>query len=229
LIVDDESSLCEIFAAWLTNAGCPDVDTASNGEEALHLFSTRSFSLLISDLRMPKMDGVTLVRKLAVSGVQIPSIIFVSGFGDVDQREMYGLGVEAFLEKPLRRQQFVADVKAALSDRSELWVVPFDLDPEQKLGAPIERVDHVAAAGKCHLGRGGFSSPFTGSINIGRTSFDCFFPGFTLHVTGQGYVRWISKEEGSVGVEFAYLDEASRSWVLRELDVIHPTSFIPSL
>jgi hypothetical protein len=48
-------------------------------------------------------------------------------------------------------------------------------------------------------------------------------------MVGGGYVRWRSRTDEQVGVEFAFLDESCRSWVLEDITAANPPSFIPSL
>ena len=103
LLVDDEPELREILARWLTLAGCGHVRTAAGGEAALEILREAPIDLLITDIRMPGMDGLTLVQRLFESGGVVPGIVFISGFGEIDERRMYGFGVEAFLTKPLGR------------------------------------------------------------------------------------------------------------------------------
>jgi CheY-like chemotaxis protein len=118
LVVDDEPELREIFSRWLFLSGCRSVSTATDGAEALALMNIDSFDLLITDVRMPVVDGITLVRQLSVTPGPIPTIIMVSGFSHIDEREMYATGVEAFLPKPLDRDDLIAAVIKALSKRS---------------------------------------------------------------------------------------------------------------
>src|ERR1700679_3890367 len=105
LVVDDEISLREMFAKWLRASGCADVRVAADGEEALAAIQLAPVDVLITDVPMPVMDGVTLVRRLVEMGERVACIIFVSAFSDIDPREMYDLGVEAFLAKPFRLEE----------------------------------------------------------------------------------------------------------------------------
>jgi CheY-like chemotaxis protein len=76
LVVDDEPILLELFEKWLRKIGCGKVFTAANGKAALSLLQLESFDLLVSDVRMPAMDGITLVRCLSEVGKTLPGIIF---------------------------------------------------------------------------------------------------------------------------------------------------------
>lgn len=187
---------------------------------------------------MPVMDGVSLVRRLHQLGVDIPSIIFVSGFSDVDEREMYHLGVEAFLAKPLRREDLLAYIEKSIADRSALWLDPLEPPPRQTID--IEAValgcsHHLGPFGLDHLclGRGGFRAKTTAPLSLGKVAFSCRVPGDSPGETprvlaGQGYVRWFARAEGTAGIEFAFLDPSCRNWVVEKIASIRPHSFIPS-
>jgi CheY-like chemotaxis protein len=221
LVADDESALREIFAKWLGTIGCGRVETAEDGAAALAMLEAGDFDLLISDVRMPRMDGITLVRRLAELGRTVPSIIFVSGFGDVDEREMYGQGVEAFLSKPLRMEELVGAIRRALAERSALWRVATEPPPRQAMELEL------SAGAAVRFGRGGFSVGYDPPLSLGKVSFRCS-EGGRVWLSGQGLVRWRSKPEGRVGVEFTYLEEESRARVLEAMEAEHPRCFIPA-
>ena len=209
-------------------AGCQKVYTAKDGEGALATIKDRHNDLLVTDVRMPGMDGITLVRNLAELGTSIPSIVFVSGFGDVDAREMFGLGVEAFLAKPLPRGQLVQVAEMALAEPSTLWLTPMDSPPRQSLDITVEKIGETEED-SIRLGRGGFSARYSGPSALGKVAFKCHFSSDQREMTGEGYVRWRSKNHDKVGIEFSFLDPNCRSWVLEEIAANNPRSFIPSL
>jgi len=236
LVVDDEPALREIFTQWLALAGCPHITTAADGEEALALLKANSYDLLITDVRMPKMDGISLIRQLGQAEGSIPSIIFVSGFGDVDEREMYGLGVEAFLAKPLHRAELVNIMEKALADRTALWLTPMTPPPRQSVVINTAGFDcrpettQTEAMEKSYLclGHGGFSASYSGPLSVGKVAFCCNFPQAQhRQLSGQGIVRWYSRAEQAVGIEFLFIDPSCRSWLLQELAATNPRSFIP--
>jgi CheY-like chemotaxis protein len=227
LLVDDEPDLLEIFGCWLdSNSG--RLFQASNGEEALAVLRTTPIDLLVSDVRMPVMDGIALVRRLAELNRPIPSVVFISGFGDIDQREMYSLGVEAFLQKPVSREDFIGVLKKAVAERSSLWLEPVVATSRQSLVLHVEGVGETASANSIHLGRGGFSGHTEESLILGKVSFQCQFGSGQSEMSGQGIVRWYSRADQAVGIEFSFLDPPCRSWVLQEIAASRPRSFIPN-
>jgi CheY-like chemotaxis protein len=232
LVVDDEPALRDIFARWLKSVGCVDVRTAVDGVDALGVLDEHPVDLLITDVRMPRMDGVALVRRLGELSQTIPSIIFVSGFGDVDEREMYGLGVEAFLAKPLRLEELVAVIERALSEREALWQRPMEPPPRQTMEVAVCGVVVGPGGGEeesvLRLGRGGFSVRYPAPLSLGKVAFSCSCAEIGEAVTGQGFVRWRSRLDQRMGIEFTYLEEPSRSLVLTKLEEAHPRCFIPA-
>lgn len=176
---------------------------------------------------MPTMDGVSLVRHLAEIENVIPSILIVSGFGDLDKREMYSLGVEDFLAKPLDQEEYLAAVGKALRERSELWTESLRFAPRQSLLVNVGEIGQAAGDDSFQLGRGGFSTHYEGAITLASVAFRCTFGENDREIAGQGHVRWQSKTNQTIGVEFAFLEEPSRSWLIDNRIAANARSFIP--
>jgi two-component system KDP operon response regulator KdpE len=123
LIADDETGLLRIFRMWFEREGCR-VLTAENGREALQLATDNHVDVLVSDIRMPVLDGIELAKRLNATGTYLPKIIFVSGFTDLSEREAYALGAQAMLAKPIRRAELVSAVDRSLMDLEERWRQP---------------------------------------------------------------------------------------------------------
>jgi CheY-like chemotaxis protein len=228
LFVDDEPFLLDIFSLWITGAKRDLISTAADGLQALEMMAENEYDLLVTDVNMPRLNGVDLVRRMAGVGILPPSIVFVSGFGGVDEREMYGLGVEAFLEKPVLRQTLLETMEHALAARGDLWATPLESPPRHSVS--IEAVDFRDSAlnGGIALGRGGFSAPYPNPVAQGKISFDCHLSALDLRFSGEGYVRWRSKVEGTIGVEFAYLNESCRGAIVEEINRSCLRAFIPA-
>jgi DNA-binding NtrC family response regulator len=102
LIADDEEAqrngLASMIRAWGYSA-----ETAADGQEALEKLQGDGFSVLITDLKMPRMDGFELLRRLPVENIQIPSIV-LTAFGNIETAvsTMHELGAYWFLEKPIQ-------------------------------------------------------------------------------------------------------------------------------
>jgi len=220
LLVDDEPALLDIIGKWLLLEGCGQVLKAPDGEAAFAMLESSHVDLLITDVHMPRVDGVSLVRRLVDRKLPLPSIIFVSGFGEVDRREMYGLGVEAFLAKPFRREELLAAIRRALAERTELWRDAMPIPPRQTMC-----LDASLAA--FQLGRGGFSAHHPGPLSLSKVAFNCPVDEDQRVLSGEGFVRWYSRADHTVGVEFFYLDPECHAWVAEAIRAANPRGFIP--
>lgn len=226
LVVEDEPDLLEITAAYLTHMGFKQVFTAVNGQEAFVQIKSLPIDLLVTDVRMPVMDGVGLVRSMAELQQAPPVVVFVSGFGDVDQEEMYALGVVAFMSKPCDRVELLNVLRKALADRPTLWQEPMSEKPRQAILIKSE-FGHSASGQDVRVGRGGFSAPYSGPLSRGKVVFQCETGTEGHSLSGEGDIRWVSRINGRIGIEFSYLDESCRSWVLEGISLDAPRSFIP--
>jgi len=118
LIVDDEAPIRVLLERVL--APLPHlVETAEDGQDALEKLVMNQYDLVISDLHMPRMDGMTLLKSVRDRGMDCAFII-LTGFGDLSQalraREEYNIA--NFLVKPVQHvDQFIFDVETALSRR----------------------------------------------------------------------------------------------------------------
>jgi DNA-binding NtrC family response regulator len=100
LVVDDEEGIREFLAEVLEDEG-HEVDTASDGLEALARLERRGYELLLSDLKMPRMGGLELVRKLRAEQPEV-EIVVLTAHGSVDSAvEAMKMGVFDYLQKPL--------------------------------------------------------------------------------------------------------------------------------
>jgi CheY-like chemotaxis protein len=227
LIVDDEPILLAMFAKWLATVGCSMIFTASNGAAALELMEGESIDVLLTDVRMPVMDGITLVRHLADAGRALPSIVFVSGFGDVDQREMYALGVEAFIAKPFDRKELLLILEKAVADRSTLWDTEMAARPRQSMRIEARCLGVEASLDTIGLGRGGFSACTPTALSPGKVAFQLLLTDAAREISGKGYVRWYSRIDGKAGVELTYLEPSCRAWFAEAIAAASPRCFIP--
>ena len=108
LLVDDEPLLRTALGRLLKVAGI-EVLSAGNGVEALGVLRDEDVDLVLSDVRMPVLDGPGLLRALAASP-EAPPLVFITGYGDLGEQELLTLGARAVLGKPVGMRQLVAAV-----------------------------------------------------------------------------------------------------------------------
>jgi excisionase family DNA binding protein len=113
LVVDDEASIRDLLSKTLALAEY-DVDTAPDGTSALDRMRQFNYDLLIADLKMPGMDGLTLIRQAKRIKADLP-VIIITGFSTESSAiEAVNLGVAGYLTKPFRVPQVLAAASKAL-------------------------------------------------------------------------------------------------------------------
>lgn len=113
LVVDDEASIRDLLAKTLALAEY-EVDTAPDASTALGRVRAAQYDLLIADLRMPGMDGLTLIRQAKRIRAELPVIIITGYSSEASAIEAVNLGVAGYLRKPFRVPEVLAAAAKAL-------------------------------------------------------------------------------------------------------------------
>ena len=101
LVVDDESAMRLLLTAILEEEGYL-VTAAQNGKEAWELIQKRTFDLVISDYRMPQMNGLELLKLILEHGIETP-LVMLTAYGTVeDAVQAMKMGAADYLNKPLQ-------------------------------------------------------------------------------------------------------------------------------
>ena len=116
LVVDDEPNLLRAVAACLKTEDY-EVSTARSGHEALMQLAEAVPDLIISDIRMPGMDGYKLARQLRGSPrtALVPIVFLTAKDETVDRIEGFRAGIDAYLTKPFEPDELIAVVNGILS------------------------------------------------------------------------------------------------------------------
>lgn len=115
LVVDDEASIRDLLAKTLALAEY-EVDVAPDGRSALDRMRMYPYDLLIADLKMPGMDGLTVIREAKRFKADLP-VIIITGFSTESSAiEAVNLGVAGYLTKPFRVPQVLAAAAKALGE-----------------------------------------------------------------------------------------------------------------
>lgn len=116
-IIDDDDDARDSLAFLLSAADIP-VETYPNAPAFLAVASGAS-GVVVTDVRMPQMDGMELVRQLANRGVNLP-VIVMTGHGDVPLAvEAMKAGVSDFIEKPYDDETMLGAIRAAMTRQGE--------------------------------------------------------------------------------------------------------------
>jgi YesN/AraC family two-component response regulator len=113
LFVDDEPFLRESMGAWLARKAGRAL-CAEHGAEALEILAANKIDLLLTDVRMPVMDGIVLVHKIPKAEPR-PRVILVTGFNDLGLPDAHHLGVDAIVEKPIDRSELLRAMQRCLA------------------------------------------------------------------------------------------------------------------
>ncbi|HYU77774.1 MAG TPA: response regulator [Vicinamibacterales bacterium] len=115
LILDDDASICDLVAKTLAFAEY-DVDIAPDGGSALEHMRLYPYNLLIAELKLPDIDGLTVIREAKRYKADLP-IIIITGFSTESSAiEAVNLGVASYLTKPFRVTQLLAAAATALGE-----------------------------------------------------------------------------------------------------------------
>jgi len=115
LVVDDEESIRDLLLKTLTLADY-EVDVSADGTQALERLRGTTYDLLIADLKMPGMDGLSLIREARRYRADLPVIIITGCSTESSAIEAVNLGVTRYLVKPFRVPKVLDAVSKALGE-----------------------------------------------------------------------------------------------------------------
>ncbi len=115
LLVEDEESIRKALEKRLRKLG-HEVVTAQDGLEALELFRPNAFHLLITDYRMPRMDGLELMGRLRAQDAALP-VLVITGTSTQNPEIFVEKGAQAWLLKPISKEDLETTVNRLLSIR----------------------------------------------------------------------------------------------------------------
>jgi len=137
LVVDDEASIRDSLREILESEGF-QVDLAGDGMQALQMLGDEEFDLVLSDIKMPRMDGIELLTHCSRNFVHLP-IIMISAHGNVQTAvEATKLGAFDFITKPLDLDRLLITIRNALQIRAlkqeAITWAQDDMDPVELQG-----------------------------------------------------------------------------------------------
>lgn len=120
LVIDDDQLVARSLARLLENEGFT-LSWADNGEKALEIISENEFDLIISDIRLPGMDGIEINSRIKnhlkeKNKKEIP-VIFITGYSDEKSyNEAQNLNPSDFIYKPFDKEKFIGSIKSAIRE-----------------------------------------------------------------------------------------------------------------
>lgn len=237
LVVDDEKHLREIVRFDMRKLGHRILE-AENGQQAFQIVGQENIDLVISDVRMPVATGVQLLKELRNRDPGQPPFVFMTAFADISSEEALALGAEAFLRKPLGKQEIVDVVTKSLVPKAERWMQGSSASESARrfdFTAEIEPWETREQSSPVEIGQGGLFLPmsddFPAGFEILRFKVDSGDEALGL-LEGVAQVRWVRQEaygdrQAGIGVEFLHLEEKSRIALSRYLQAKRPIAYIP--
>ncbi|MCC5922623.1 MAG: response regulator transcription factor [Crocinitomicaceae bacterium] len=132
LIIEDDQRVAELTKKALTNNGYT-VDSAFDGEQGLSMGLKNNYDLVITDIILPKMDGVTICKALRAQNQDLP-ILMLTALGTTDDKvEGFDSGADDYLVKPFEMRELLARIKVLIK-RSKIQ----QLLPDKLVYADIE-------------------------------------------------------------------------------------------
>ena len=113
LVVEDEVQIAEDMATSLAAAGFA-VEICADGEDAWYRGGIEDFDVVVLDLGLPKLDGLTVLRRWRAEGRMMPVIILTARQGWTERVEGINSGADDYLTKPFQMEELVARVRAVL-------------------------------------------------------------------------------------------------------------------
>jgi signal transduction histidine kinase/ligand-binding sensor domain-containing protein/DNA-binding response OmpR family regulator len=137
LIVEDETEIRQYIKQNLVDTY--KVYECSNGKEALDFILKEKPDLVISDVMMPEMDGITLCKKLKsnININHIPIVLLTAKTSDEDKAEGYEIGADAYVAKPFNIDLLKTRVASIIENRGRLEYKPANNDENQALIKPV--------------------------------------------------------------------------------------------
>ncbi len=116
LVIDDEA-IVRVSCDRVLGPEGYDVELTSRGDEALRRLDAERFDLVLTDLKMPDMDGLEVLKKIKEKWPHIP-VIIITGYGTISTAvQAIKLGAYEYIEKPFNPEDILSVVKRSLEDK----------------------------------------------------------------------------------------------------------------
>jgi DNA-binding NtrC family response regulator len=116
LVIDDDRLMRKLLGRLLTGKGY-DAVVAEDGAQAQELFAQESFDLVLTDVNMPKVDGLAVLKQIRERDPDMPVIMFTGSPSAASAMGALRLEATAYLIKPIDPAKLIAEVEKALKQR----------------------------------------------------------------------------------------------------------------
>ena len=113
LLVDDDPEFCKAMKKTLEKSGYL-VTLATDGWEALAAITGNVFDLVLSDLRMPNLNGIELMQEIKRKKINVP-VVFITGYGEVESyMDLMNMGAFEYINKPVGKKEILRVIEKVL-------------------------------------------------------------------------------------------------------------------
>jgi FixJ family two-component response regulator len=232
LVLDDEEMICEFVASGLTDRGMRAY-SLNDPTKAVDVISKFNIDFVVSDIRMPTMSGMDVLRSVRSAYKCWPYFAFITGYPDYSLEECMHNGAAGFIEKPLDIDKLFRMIMSHVAESADERIEMLD-----------QREDAVALEGPIKLAEGelGFGGAFLAldaaaqkkvKVSVGSLVDATVTPpgrSEALHVRGQVAFKRIARENGlkaGLGLRFLGMNDKDQGvfdQYLRDRDV---KAFVP--
>ena len=143
LVVDDEKEIREFLSKALTRIAGFHVEMAEDGEDALKKIDQDKLDLILTDLKMPKMDGLKLITEIAKTKPEILTIL-MTGHGTIDSAlEAMKRGASDYLTKPINLDELVLRIQKVLEEKQRFVSMKGYIAQLETANQELKRVDEM--------------------------------------------------------------------------------------
>jgi two-component system OmpR family response regulator len=213
LVVDDEADFRNLLASTLRRRGY-EIFSAATGNQALDFIQTHPIDMVISDIRMPDGDGLTLLAGTKALHPEMPVVLLVTGFDEMTFEDASLSGAEALFGKPLDIKSLGETISGFFepsrgADRRRSDRVTVDLD----IRLEFHGLDQEIIAKVTRLNLTGFFAELDTKVNLNindmvRIKLAC---GPNLNFPeASGVARWVQVKKNmtgtpGIGIEFTHM------------------------
>lgn len=213
LVVDDNEDLRSTILSTFLIFGF-NVDAAADGLEALEKIKEKDYQIVITDVRMPRMDGVELLQEIKKMNPSFPKVFVITGFSDYNIADVYHFGGDGLFQKPFNATTIKECISQALLDPAAKWSKIINPANLLKINKKYSSLSMAIKNKDFNIGRLGFFCHIKFDLpEVGeKIDFDIRFNKADPFLSLQGVGKVIWSRSGSknympgVGIEFLHLD-----------------------
>lgn len=109
MIIDDELNILEVLNKFLSRSGKLEVETYSNPLIALKKISTKKYDLVLSDIMMPQLDGLDILKNIKESDPKIKVILMTAYNTNYTKEKSIKFNADNYIEKPFKNLKFLEE------------------------------------------------------------------------------------------------------------------------